>query len=59
LLENDWIKKNSPQNLCKNSLIVVEFKTSKDLKNFSSENFELLDLRSWGRTSFGFLQLKS
>lgn len=51
LVESGWIAKNSTQ---KNSLIVVEFKTNHEFKNFLSQNFKLLDLRSWGKTAFGF-----
>lgn len=46
LLENGWIKKSS--------LLVVEFQTSSELKNFALPNFNLLDLRSYGKTTFAF-----
>ena len=48
LLEKNWIKKSS--------LIVVEFKTTSEPK-FILENFEVLDARRYGKTSFVFLKL--
>jgi hypothetical protein len=38
----------------KNSLLVVEFKTADESKKFVFENLKLLDLRRYGKTSFGF-----
>lgn len=46
LLEKNWIKKSA--------LIVVEFETNKE-PDFSSKNFQLLDSRQYGRTTFAFL----
>jgi 16S rRNA G966 N2-methylase RsmD len=47
LLEKNWIQKNS--------LIVIEFQTTKEPKNF--EKLKLLDFRKYGKSSFAFLQL--
>jgi 16S rRNA (guanine966-N2)-methyltransferase len=46
LLEKNWIQKNS--------LVVVEFKTADEAEKFVFENLKLLDLRRYGKTSFGF-----
>lgn len=46
LLENNWTKK-SP-------LIVVEFQTTSEPKFISLPNFNLLDLRRYGKTAFAF-----
>ncbi len=50
LLEKNWIQKNS--------LLVVEFKTADESKKFVFENLKLLDLRRYGKTSFGFFSLE-
>lgn len=47
LLEKGWANKTS--------LIVVEFQSGAEPKNFTQENFQLLDLRKYGKTSFAFL----
>ncbi len=49
IIENGWAKKSS--------LIVVEFQTSNELKNFVFPNFKLLDLRSYSKTTFGFFTI--
>lgn len=46
LSENGWLQKNS--------LIVVEFQTATKPQDFALENFKLLDLRQYGKTSFAF-----
>ncbi len=46
LFEKGWVNKTS--------LIVVEFQTGLEPKTFALENFKLLDLRSYGKTSFAF-----
>jgi len=46
LSEKNWIKKDS--------LIVIEFDATNEPKNFALENFKLLDLRRYGKTSFAF-----
>jgi len=55
LLENDWIKKEQD---AKKQLIVVEFQSNFNHKNFTAENFYLLDLRGYGKTSFAFFLKK-
>lgn len=47
LVEKKWIEKNS--------LVIVELS---ELKNFDLERFQILDSRSYGKTSFLFLKLK-
>ncbi|MBP7710272.1 MAG: 16S rRNA (guanine(966)-N(2))-methyltransferase RsmD [Rickettsiales bacterium] len=46
LLEKGWANKTS--------LIVVEFQSDAKPQDFASENFQLLDLRKYGKTSFAF-----
>jgi 16S rRNA (guanine966-N2)-methyltransferase len=49
LLENDWVKKTS--------LIVVEFQANSDLANLVLPDFKMMDLRSYGKTGFGFFMI--
>ncbi|MES2960753.1 MAG: 16S rRNA (guanine(966)-N(2))-methyltransferase RsmD [Pseudomonadota bacterium] len=49
LEEGGWIQKNS--------LIVVEFQTATKPEDFALENFQFLDLRKYGKTSFAFFGL--
>lgn len=51
LFKNGWINQKS--------LVVVEFSSKSDAKNIVLENFKLLDLRSYGKTSFAFLIISS
>lgn len=49
LLENNWIKKGS--------LIVVEFQTSNEPKDFILDELKLLESKRYGKTSFVFLSI--
>jgi 16S rRNA (guanine966-N2)-methyltransferase len=49
LLEKGWIVKSS--------LVVIEFNSTNELKDFALEEFTVLDVRRYGKTSFAFLKL--
>lgn len=49
LLNSGWVSKNS--------LVVSEFQSNKSVEEASTKDFELLELRSYGKSSFAFLRL--
>lgn len=49
LVEKNWIGGKS--------LVAIEYASTEDLNSFGLENFEILDVRRYGRTSFAFLRI--
>lgn len=49
LFEKGWVNKTS--------LVVVEFQTGLEPESFALQNFKLLDLRTYGKSSFAFLSV--
>jgi 16S rRNA (guanine966-N2)-methyltransferase len=49
LLKKGWANQNS--------LIVVEFQSDSKPQDFATQNFQLLDLRKYGKTAFAFLKV--